>query len=262
MWIKFTPRSIKERKRRFNKPPAGEGIMLDMSWRTLLWVIIAGVVIGLGFYLYRSLRPTIGRTTHLAEWLHDPQAHPEWALQAGTRCGSAPFVMPTNGYVGYLWDDIFSGGHHHQGIDIFGGTGIGVTPVVAAYPGSITRLPGWVSAVIERIPSDPLEPGRQIWLYYTHMADPAGKSFISSKFPPGTYEQPVDAGTLLGYQGDYTGDPNSPTGVHLHFSVVKDDGRGGFLNELNIQNTYDPSPYLGLALNADANGTAGAVCGQ
>ena len=235
--------------------------MLDMSWRTLLWVIIAGVLVGLGLFVYLNTRPTIGRSTHLIEWLRAPQAHPDWALQAGVRCGTAPFLMPTDGFVAYLWDDIFSGGHHHQGIDIFGGQGVDETPVVAAYPGYLTRLPGWKSAVIERIPSDPLEPGRQIWLYYTHMADPAGNSFVSDKFPPGTTERSIDAGTLLGYQGDYTGDPNSPTGVHLHFSVVKDNGRGGFLNELDIQNTYDPSPYLGLLLNADTSSGQVVMCG-
>lgn len=232
-----------------------------MSWRTLLWVIVAGVLVGLGFFAYRSTRLVVARRPQLAEWLRDPQAHPEWALQAGTRCGSAPFVMPTNGFVAYLWDDTFSGGHRHQGIDIFGGMGTDRTPVVAAYPGYLTRLPGWKSAVIDRVPSDPLEPGRQIWLYYTHMADPAGNSFISDKFPPGTTEVFVDVGTLLGYQGDYTGDPYSPTGVHLHFSIVKDNGRGGFLNELDIHNTYDPSPYLGLALNADMSDGGVVVCG-
>jgi hypothetical protein len=38
--------------------------------------------------------------------------------------------------------------------------------------------------------------------------------------------------------------------VHLHFSIVKDDGNDGYLNELEIGNTLDPSPYLGLSLNA------------
>jgi len=40
---------------------------------------------------------------------------------------------------------------------------------------------------------------------------------------------------------------------HLHFSIVKDDGNGQFLNELKIQNTLDPSPYLGLPLNGKKN---------
>ena len=82
------------------------------------------------------------------------------------------------------------------------------------------------------------------------MANLEGDSYISTDFPPGTRELPVTAGTLLGYQGNYSGDPGNPTGVHLHFSIVRDDGSGNFLNELAIKNTYDPSPYLGLELNA------------
>ena len=101
--------------------------------------------------------------------------------------------------------------------------------------------------------------GRQIWVYYTHMADPHGASFISSDFPSGTYEKPVEAGTVLGRQGDYSGDPNNPVGVHLHISIVKDNG-GRFTNELDIQNTYDPSPYFGLALNAQQNPDEIPVC--
>ncbi len=225
--------------------------MLKRS-RPLFWIITAGVALGVGIVLYQVARPSRGRTARLQEWLNNPSAHPEWGLRAGSACGNAPFLFPTEGFIGYLWDDSFQLGHRHQGIDIFGGTGVGKTPVVSAYPGYLTRLAGWKSAVIVRVPSDPLHPGRQIWLYYTHMADPAGHSYILPKFPPGTSEVRVEAGTLLGYQGDYTGDPNSPTGVHLHFSVVRDDGRGGFLNELNIDNTYDPSPYLGLPLNSKA----------
>ena len=79
-------------------------------------------------------------------------------------------------------------------------------------------------------------------------------------FPPGTIEVYVEAGTFLGYQGNYSGDPDSPTGLHLHFSVVKDDGSGTFLNELDIRNTYDPSPYLGMSLNHAENADEFPVC--
>ena len=85
------------------------------------------------------------------------------------------------------------------------------------------------------------------------MASPQGNSYISADFPPGTLEQPVEAGRLLGYQGNYSGDPGNPVGVHLHFSIVLDDGQGHYLNELQIQNTLDPSAYLGLPLNASQN---------
>jgi hypothetical protein len=92
------------------------------------------------------------------------------------------------------------------------------------------------------------------------MADQNGNSFISEEFSAGTSEKYIEAGTLLGYQGDYSGDPNNPVGVHLHFSVVKDDGTGHFKNELDINNTYDPSPYFGLKLNASENPDEVPVC--
>jgi hypothetical protein len=92
------------------------------------------------------------------------------------------------------------------------------------------------------------------------MADPHGNSFIDPAFPPGTREVFVPAGTLLGYQGNYSADPSNPTGMHLHFSIVMDDGKGDFRNELEFQNTLDPSPYLGIAVNAADIGDAIAVC--
>ena len=206
--------------------------------------VIAGVLI------YRNMTPSGARSNHVWEFLQDPAAHADWKVAAGTRCGSAPFIFPTDGMAGFLWDDSFKIGHRHQGIDIFAGTEVGLTQVIAAYDGYLTRLPDWKSSVIMRLPNDPLQPGRQIWLYYTHLADPDGNSFIAADFPPGTSELFVPAGTLLGHQGNYSGDPNNPVGVHLHFSIVRDNGKGNFLNELDINNTYDPTPYFGFELNA------------
>ena len=234
---------------------------MDKRW--LLGIVVVGILAGVGIYLYMNMQRTFGRSARVVEWIRNPSAHPDWAVRAGTRCvPDAPFLMPTDGLIGYLWGDSFQAGKHHQGLDIFGGTDVGQTPVVAAYPGYLTRLPTWKSAVIVRIPSDPLQPGRQIWLYYTHMADPAGNSFIAADFPPGTYEKYVEAGTQLGYQGDYSGDPNNPVGVHLHFSIVLDDGQGNFRNELEIRNTLDPSPYLRLPLNARQSDGQVVVCGE
>ncbi|MEZ0395134.1 MAG: hypothetical protein ABWK53_01685 [Anaerolineales bacterium] len=231
-----------------------------MNKRLLLGVLTLGVLAGVGLYFYRAFRPAAAQLTRLRAWLQSPQSHPEWRMRAGVRCGEAPFLFPTDGYIGFLWDDSFRSGHRHQGIDIFAGTEAGVTPVFAVYPGYLTRLPEWKSSLIVRLPSDPLQPGRQIWVYYTHMADADGHSYISEAFPPGTYEQPIEAGTLLGYQGNYSGDPNNPTGVHLHLSIVLDDGRGHFRNELDIRNTLDPSPYLGLPLNANTSDGGVPVC--
>lgn len=229
-----------------------------------LGVILLGglFVVGVVFVYFYWLGPLRGsaRTRNLLSFLRNPSAHQDWVGEALIRCGEAPFLAPTRGFIGYLWDDSFRPGHRHAGIDIFGGGKAGEVPVYAAFDGYLTRLPEWKSTVIIRIPSDPLNPGTQIWIYYTHMADVEGVSFIDDAFPAGTRDVIVAAGTLLGYQGNYSGTPGNPTGVHLHFSIVKDDGAGGYLNELEIINTYDPSPYLGMVLNNNAGGTTPALC--
>lgn len=165
------------------------------------------------------------------------------------QCQAAPFIMPTAGWVGVLYGDSILGTVNHSGLDIFGLEGNGVTPVYAAYDGYLTRLPEWTSAVIIRHPEDPLQPGRQIWTFYTHLADADGNSYILEQIPPGTTELPVKQGSLLGYQGDYNGRSLRQIDTHLHFSIVKDDGSGKFLNETDLANTIDPTPYLGMRLN-------------
>src|SRR5215212_1673518 len=208
-----------------------------MSRRSSMLLLIgATAMITAGITAYYLYRPNAARLNKFRQWVRVPAAHPGWKLSAGSACGNAPFLFPTDGFAGFLWGDSFGLRHIHQGIDIFGGTDVGITPVLSASPGYLTRLPDWKSAVIVRVPEDPLQPGRQIWLYYTHMADQFGNSFIAEEFPAGTSEKLIEAGTLLGYQGNYSGDPNNPVGVHLHFSVVQDDGNGNFKNELQIRN--------------------------
>ena len=235
------------------------GIIPAMQRRWIFVSIAVVIVVTAGVYLFRTYHPSSLRAAQAFAWIRDPGSHPELVTEAGSRCGDAPFFFPTTGVPGYIWDDSFQMGHRHQGVDIFAGTDVNVTPVIAAYPGYLTRLPEWKSSVIVRVPSDPLQPGRETWVYYTHMADPNGNSFISADFPPGTYEQQIEAGRLLGHQGDYSGDPNNPVGVHLHISIVKDDA-GKFMNELDINNTYDPSPYFGMPLNARTNPDKVPVC--
>ncbi len=230
-----------------------------MTKRFLVFALFLGGGLG-GYFLYRYMNASGARSVQVLRWLQNPEEYSNLKILSGKRCGDAPFILPSDGMIGYLWDDSFRPGHRHQGIDIFGGTKPGETPVISAYEGYLTRLPEWTSSVILRVPSDPLHPERQIWLYYTHMADAEGNSFIVDAFPRGTYDFKIPAGTLLGYQGNYSGDPHHPVGVHLHFSIVKDDGRGAFTNELEIKNTYDPSPYFGMALNAKENRNDIPIC--
>lgn len=212
------------------------------------------------YFIY--FNPTAGtsRTRMVIQFIRNSKAHRDWAVSAKQTCAGAPFSMPTSGFIGYLWDDSFKPGYRHQGIDIFAGTCPGLTPVYAAYDGYLTRETTWKSTVILRVPSDPLQPGTQIWTYYTHLADENGESYVSAEFPPGTSEAYVKQGTLLGYQGNFSGTAGNPVGVHLHFSIVKDDGDGKYLNELEIGNTLDPSPYFGLPLNARSNPTLPILC--
>lgn len=222
----------------------------------LRWLLLLGIPLAalLAYLAYAFLFPNrgSGRWALFTALRADSATFAQYSLQPGLVCDDAPFAFPTTGVIFGLWDQSYRLGHRHQGIDIFAGTQPGVTPVYAAYPGYLTRLDDWVSTVIIRVPNDPLNPGRQIWVYYTHMATQEGESFISEEFPMGTHEIYVEAGTLLGYQGTYSGDPNNPTGLHVHVSIVRDvDGQ--FLNELEINNTYDPSPYFNLALNNNSN---------
>lgn len=171
----------------------------------------------------------------------------------GAQCEGAPFALPAEGYIGLLYADPrgpYTEARRHQGIDIFSNSGPGQTPVYAAYDGYLRRETGWISSVIMRLPEDPFQPDRQIWLYYTHMANASGNlSFILDVFPPGTREVFVQQGELIGYTGNYSGNPANPVGIHLHFSIVRSDPVGSYRNELEFDNTIDPSRYLGMPVN-------------
>lgn len=169
------------------------------------------------------------------------------------RCPGAPWLLPTSGVLGVLWNDTrvppYSADHRHSGLDIFGKGHENTVPVYAVADGLLTRLPGWKSAVIIQH-DDPLRPGEVVWTYYAHMAGRGGKSYIAEDFPPGSSGVPVEAGQLLGYQGVWSGHPLRPGWMHLHFSVVRPAEDGSFLNETAVENTLDPSAYLGIVANA------------
>jgi murein DD-endopeptidase MepM/ murein hydrolase activator NlpD len=235
----------------------------SMKKKTIILVLALFLVIITGFGLIlQTYFSNSSRALKVMRFIRQPGSQEELIIPALSRCGDAPFLMPSMGIIGFIWDDSFRPGHRHQGIDIFSGTDVGETPIYAAYDGYLTRQDDWKASLIIRIPSDPLNPDTQIWTYYTHMADPSGTSLISEAFPPGTTEKFVAAGTYLGLQGNYSGTPGNPTGIHLHFSIVRDDGSGVFLNELKIENTLDPSPYFGMALNANENKNDIPVCNK
>lgn len=230
--------------------------ILHQLWRRRLLIVLSALLLlVLVFLILRYWRPAATpQLLRLRAWFADPAGHAHWAVKAGERCGDALMRLPTNGYVGFGWDDSFRPGHRHSGLDIFSPDGaVNVTPVVAAYDGYLTREVDWKSTVILRHPDFPAMPtvgiteGEQIWTYYTHMASRDGsQSFVAPTFPPGTHEVFVEAGTLLGYQGNWAGSQWQFTGLHLHFSVVKANADGSYADEREITNTYDPVPLLGL----------------
>ncbi len=228
--------------------------------RRLIRLLLLGLFACTAFFFWQLRQPeqATPQIFRLRSWLAEPTRHVNWAIRAGQRCGAAPMLLPTNGYVGFGWDDSFRPGHRHSGLDIFGpDRQNGVTPIVAAHAGYLTRELGWKSTVIIRHPDFPAVPaagiaaGEQIWTYYTHMAARDGsESYVDAAFPPGTHEHFVAAGTLLGHQGNWGGSIWQLTGRHLHFSVIRSSATGGYLDEREITNTYNPQHLLGLAPNA------------
>lgn len=222
----------------------------------LALVLLAGAAAAAWWWWQpRANRPeTMARVLRLRAWFADRGTHSAWEVHAGQRCANAPLLMPTNGFIGFGWDDSFRPGHRHSGYDIFSPLGVeNMEPVVAAHAGYLTREPDWISTVIIRHPDfDGVQPRAQVWTYYTHMAAADGQqSFVAPEFPPGTKEVFVTAGTVLGKQGTWSGTQHLPTGLHLHFSVVRSKSDGGYANETRIDNTYDPGPLLGVTAAAD-----------
>lgn len=236
---------------RNRKPPRWPYVLVTVI------VALAALVGGLLYFRPRALARavrSIERIELWRAWFDDPQAHQSWAITGGERCGDAPMLLPTTGFIGVDYGDSFRPGHNHSGYDIFSADGVeNVTPIVAAYDGYLTRESDWLSTVIIRHPDFPaVVPGEQIWTYYTHMASADGEqSYVAAAFPPGTYDLFVTAGTLLGHQGTWSGTPNRPTGLHLHFSIVRTLSGGGYANETDINNTLDPAPFLGVQPGQD-----------
>lgn len=227
-------------------------------------VLISAVFVGLaiGFWLIRFLTNPLNRA--FVTWMRgDSAERADLIVTQRDTCPNAPFALPTDGFIGLLYGDPrgpYSLARRHQGIDIFIDQPIGTVPIYAAYDGYVSRERDWVSTVVLRIPEDPLQPDRQIWLYHTHMADEAGNDFIEPAFDRGAREVFVKQGTLLGYVGNYDGNQPSRIWPHLHLSVVLDDGNGQYLNEYFIANTLDPTPYFGIEVKYDSAEPGALTC--
>ena len=229
-----------------------------MKRALILIGVLALVGVALAFITFRWLLPRFSDSQSnsnavIGQWFNDSAARPSLiTTMRRTACPGAPFILPSDGLIGLLWNDPagpYTVLNPHTGIDVFGDGAPGTVPVYAAYDGLLTRRPDWLASVIIKH-DDPLQPGRTIWTYYTHMAARDGsRSFIAPSFPAGSVDVAVKQGDLLGYQGEYAGAGRPPIGLHVHFSLVLSDDDQSFKNEAVIGNTLDPSPYLAMPLN-------------
>ncbi|MFP4322615.1 MAG: hypothetical protein ACLFTK_09190 [Anaerolineales bacterium] len=222
-----------------------------------LGVLATYVTVAAGWFILTSYSDAqTNSVAPIRRWFDDGSPAVRAELTTVTQqepCPGAPFILPSDGFIGLLWRDP-AGPYHvlnrHTGVDVFGDGAEGEVPVYAVYDGWLTRLPDWLATVIIRH-DDPLQPGRTIWTYYTHLAAEDGtESFVDDAFPPGTSEMFVEQGTLLGYQGEYNGG-SFEVGLHVHFSIVTSEADGSFKNEADLANTLDPSPYFGMPVNID-----------
>lgn len=215
-------------------------------------VVLLGIGAGLAYWIYGWYFGALNSNGPIRQWLTDTSVHDDFNTPVFTQCPGAPFIIPSEGFIGLLWNDPsapYTPLRRHTGIDIFGVGMSGSIPIYAAYDGLLSRPESWLSTVIIQH-EDPLQAGRTIWTYYTHMANRSGThSFIAEDFPRGTYGVPVEQGTLLGYQGEYAGNA-AGIAMHLHISIVLSNPDGSFKNEAVLANTLDPSPYFGMKLDA------------
>ncbi len=72
----------------------------------MIFGIAAAIIVAGGVYLvYSRWSGNPLRDSRVLDWIRNPRSHPDWAVQIGQRCSNAPFQLPTQGYIGYLWDD-------------------------------------------------------------------------------------------------------------------------------------------------------------
>jgi len=166
-------------------------------------------------------------------------------------CPDAPWRLPTRSDMGMWWISkqlAFMGQGYENSV-----------PVYAVADGLLTRRTDWRDAVAIQH-EDPLRSGEKVWTFYGGMASGWGhESFVVQDFPPGSKGVPVKRGQLLGYQGQWFGQPGMSIWVHLHFAVLPAMADGSFPAEIvwlvaeeeplpdgsELERPLDPSPYLG-----------------
>lgn len=183
--------------------------------------------------------------------VYRPREVQETAPDEPEACPGAPWRLPTRSELGMWWISkqlAFMG----QGYE-------STVPVYAVADGLLTRHSDWHDAVAIQH-DDPLRPGEKVWTFYGGMASGwSEESFVVQDFPLGSEGVLVKRGRLLGYQGQWFGQPGMHVWAHLHFAVVPAMADGSFPvgvvglvaeeepspGGAELERPLDPSPYLG-----------------
>lgn len=72
--------------------------------------IIISLLLGI-YIIYRVSLLTNARSRQVIAFIRNPESKESQVIPAGSRCGDAPFAMPTRGMIGFIWDDSFRIGH-------------------------------------------------------------------------------------------------------------------------------------------------------
>jgi len=167
-------------------------------------------------------------------------------------CPGSSWRLPSDGSLGIQFSE--------GSINFFGHGTENSIPVYAAADGLLTRLPGWVDAVVI-LHDDPLRPKKKVWAYYGGMAAADGiESYIIEDFPAGITDIPVQSGQLLGYEGSWSGIPYWPKWVHMSFSVIDTSGQSTFPEKTTIETMFDPVSYLVLNIESENENLQSLKC--
>ncbi len=161
------------------------------------------------------------------------------------RCYDAPFQFPDNGFIGWIWKDPAAlpappagDGHLHTGIDVwpFGGQGSPVYPLADGYIRRIGNGKG-LDALNLWFPS--VNGGTEV--YYAHIK-------VDPKFiPPGNDKALSIEVNIAVKATDVLGTVYGENWIHL--SIGSTNGPYSPHNDLDPNQTQDPSPYFQASLN-------------
>ena len=72
----------------------------------LLFVImLVAIMAAISYFVFRSYAQPRIHFSRLWQYWNDPERYSLWGVKAGERCGEAPFLIPTDGFVAFFWGD-------------------------------------------------------------------------------------------------------------------------------------------------------------